>query len=257
MCDLEDNKKVSAVEGSTSLDNIKVEAEKCGFELGDRLVVFRRHDDAAQALLEGGVDAFTSDAMALRAYAAGQAPKVVGKPFSEEPYGFAVAKGDARLLDLIDRTLREMERDGTYAAIYAKWFGDRHQALSAGRTGRAGRRCEPRGARARPGRGCRTRRRRHHRDLCRADRPGDTLSRIARKYYGPAWASSWQRIYEAKSGRSGRPGPPPGRDDARDPEMRPGSRRVELMARAPARAKRASGGDRPESPVAPEKRAME
>jgi nucleoid-associated protein YgaU len=23
------------------------------------------------------------------------------------------------------------------------------------------------------------------------------LSRIARKYYGPAWASSWQRIYEA------------------------------------------------------------
>jgi nucleoid-associated protein YgaU len=27
--------------------------------------------------------------------------------------------------------------------------------------------------------------------------PGDTLSKIARKYYGDAWATSWQRIYEA------------------------------------------------------------
>jgi nucleoid-associated protein YgaU len=26
---------------------------------------------------------------------------------------------------------------------------------------------------------------------------GDTLSKIARKYYGDAWATSWQRIYAA------------------------------------------------------------
>ena len=27
--------------------------------------------------------------------------------------------------------------------------------------------------------------------------PGDTLSRIARQFYGDAWATSWQRIHEA------------------------------------------------------------
>ena len=27
--------------------------------------------------------------------------------------------------------------------------------------------------------------------------PGDTLSKIARKYYGQEWATSWQRIFEA------------------------------------------------------------
>jgi ABC-type amino acid transport substrate-binding protein len=193
VCDLK-GRRVAAVEGSTSLDNIQIEAEKCGFELGDQLVVFRRHDDAAQALLEGRVDAFTSDAMALRAYAEGQPLKVVGKAFSEESYGFAVAKGDVRLLDLINRTLREMEQDGTYAAIYAKWFGDAIRpyplgapdapvadATLAERT--------PGPASIEPGAGAG--------GTTHVVQPGDTLSRIARKYYGTAWATSWQRIYEA------------------------------------------------------------
>ena len=115
-------KKVAAVEGSTSLDNIKAQAATCGFELD--VITFRRHDDAVKALLEGKVDVFTSDALALRAFAEGRPLKVVGDPFGEEAYGFAVAKGDAPLLQLIDKTLREMERDGTYAAIYQRWFGD-------------------------------------------------------------------------------------------------------------------------------------
>ena len=48
----------------------------------------------------------------------------MGNHFSEEPYGFAVPRGDERLLELVNHTLKEMERDGTYAAIYEKWFGD-------------------------------------------------------------------------------------------------------------------------------------
>ena len=59
---------------------------------GDNLVTFRRHADAVQALLDGEVDAFTSDGMALRNFAEGQPLKVVGDPFSKEPYGFAVPR---------------------------------------------------------------------------------------------------------------------------------------------------------------------
>ena len=77
-----------------------------------------------QALLDGEVDAFTSDGMALRNFAEGQPLKVVGDPFSKEPYGSAVPKGDQRLRQLIDKTLLDMEKDGTYAAIYKRWFGD-------------------------------------------------------------------------------------------------------------------------------------
>jgi polar amino acid transport system substrate-binding protein len=206
VCDLE-GKKVAAVEGSTSLVNIQVEARKCGFELGDRLVVFRRHDDAAQALLEGRVDAFTSDAMALRAYAAGQPLKVVGEAFSEEPYGLAVAKGDARLLELINRTLREMEQDGTYAAIYTKWFGDaiRPYPLGAPDAPVADAtlaEATPGPAAIEPGAGA------SGTVETYVVRPGDTLSRIARKHYGAAWATSWQRIYEANRDVIG---PDPGR----------------------------------------------
>ena len=33
-------------------------------------------------------------------------------------------KGDQRLQQLIDQTLRDMEQDGTYGAIYERWFGE-------------------------------------------------------------------------------------------------------------------------------------
>jgi ABC-type amino acid transport substrate-binding protein len=191
VCALKD-RKVAAVEGSTSLDNIRAQAATCGFELKD-LITFRRHDDAVKALLEGEVDVFTSDALALRAFAEGQPLKVVGKAFSEEAYGFAVAKGDAPLLQLIDKTLREMERDGTYAAIYQRWFGDAirpylgDEAAPVAQAALA--RSEPAAVEPAAGAG--------GPGETYVVQPGDTLSKIARKYYGEKWATSWQRIFQA------------------------------------------------------------
>jgi putative glutamine transport system substrate-binding protein len=201
VCDLK-GKKVAATEGSTSLDNIKAAAARCGFELGDDLVAFRRHQDAIEALLDGQVEAFTSDGIALENFALGQPLKVVGNHFSEEPYGFAVPKGDKRLLQLVDRTLKEMEKDGTYAAIYEKWFGDAIRpypleesepvatevaalattdapALVEPKTGAAPAMTEY------------------------VVRAGDTLSRIAGKVYGDVGPASWRRIYEANKAAIG------------------------------------------------------
>ena len=186
-------KKVAAIEGSTSLDKIKAEAATCGFEL-DGLTAFRRHEDAVKALLEGKVDVFTSDALALQAYAEGRPLKVVGNPFSEEAYGFAVAKGDTRLLQLIDKTLREMERDGSYAAIYKRWFGDAippYLGDEASAPVAQAALASPAPAAVEPGAGA------SGTGETYVVQPGDTLSKIARKYYGQEWATSWQRIFEA------------------------------------------------------------
>jgi ABC-type amino acid transport substrate-binding protein len=197
VCDLR-GKKVAAIHGSTSLDNIKAEAKRCGFELGDNLVTFRRDDDAVEALLAGEVEAFTSDGVALEDVAKGQPLKVVGNHFSEEPYGFAVPKGDERLLELVNHTLKQMEQDGTYAAIYEKWFGDaiRPYPLEEPETAAASTEVAALAATSAPAI-----------VVPQTEPPeaieqyvvqaGDTLSRIAGRVYGDVSPASWRRIYEA------------------------------------------------------------
>jgi polar amino acid transport system substrate-binding protein len=200
VCDLE-GRKVAGIEGATSLENIRAAAAECGFELGDNLLTYRRHADAVQALLAGAVDAFTSDGVALRNFARGQPLKVVGEPFSQEPYAFAVPKGDARLLQRINQTLRDMERDGTYASIYRTWFGDGVSPHPLGEAdapvaaagtpearAAADRRASATPDAVEPGAGAEATFEAY------VVQPGDTLSRIAREFYGEA---SWQRIYAA------------------------------------------------------------
>ncbi len=203
VCDLA-GKQAAAIEGSTSLDTLRQEMRACGFEPDEAIVVFARHPDAVQALLDGRVAAFASDGVALENAAAGLALEVVGNHFSEEPYGIAVPKGDRKLLDLVDATLTAMADDGTLAAIYAKWFGDtvapyplEHADLAT----------DP--AELAP--------------LVTSDAPplltpekrpsqpvdeyvvqrGDTLSKIAGKVYGDVSPSSWRRIYDANRERIG------------------------------------------------------
>jgi ABC-type amino acid transport substrate-binding protein len=195
VCDLQD-RKVAAIEGATSVANVRAAAADCGFELGDNLITFRRHADAVQALLDGAVDAFTSDGVALQNFAEGQPLKVAGEPFSKEPYAFAVPKGDQRLRQLIDKTLRAMEQDGTYAAIYERWFGDEispyplseaEAPVAAVAPADQAASTASDAAEPEPGAG-----------ETRASyvvQSGDSLSKIARDFFGNA--SAWQRIYEA------------------------------------------------------------
>lgn len=49
--------------------------------------------------------------------------EIVGKPFTVEYYGIAVKKGNSALLRQINRALAQIKADGTYDAIYDKWFG--------------------------------------------------------------------------------------------------------------------------------------
>jgi ABC-type amino acid transport substrate-binding protein len=82
---------------------------------------------AFQALAQGQVDAYTNDGIQLYGLKA-KAPKpddwdVVGDFYSEEPYGMAMRKGDAKFKAAVDAGLRKGFESGKYFEIYDRWFG--------------------------------------------------------------------------------------------------------------------------------------
>ncbi|HEU4368371.1 MAG TPA: transporter substrate-binding domain-containing protein [Methylomirabilota bacterium] len=82
---------------------------------------------AFQALAQGQVDAFTNDGIQLAGLKA-KAPnpgdwEIVGEFYSEEPYGMAMRKGDAKFKAAVDAGLRKGLEGGKYFEIYEKWFG--------------------------------------------------------------------------------------------------------------------------------------
>ncbi len=82
---------------------------------------------AFQALLQGQVDAFTNDGIQLAGLKS-KAPnpgdwEIVGDFYSEEPYGMAIRKGDAKFKAAVDGGLKKGFESGKYFEIYDKWFG--------------------------------------------------------------------------------------------------------------------------------------
>ena len=53
----------------------------------------------------------------------GKFKSIADKEFVPEQYGIAVKKGNAELLAKINKGLADIKADGTYAAIYTKYFG--------------------------------------------------------------------------------------------------------------------------------------
>ncbi|WP_412174870.1 transporter substrate-binding domain-containing protein [Actibacterium sp. XHP0104] len=96
--------------------------------LQERDIDGRGYDDL-QALLaafeRGELDAVVFDAPVLAYYAnhrgRGKA-EMVGAPFRRESYGFALPAGSP-LLEPINRALLQLREDGTYDALYRKYFG--------------------------------------------------------------------------------------------------------------------------------------
>ncbi|HHW09381.1 MAG TPA: basic amino acid ABC transporter substrate-binding protein [Firmicutes bacterium] len=92
---------------------------------GAMILTFQTMPEAFLALKAGQVDAVVADEMvAIEEMAAnpGQT-EIVGEPFTVEYYGIAVKKGRTDLLKKINLALAQLKVDGTYDAIYQKWFG--------------------------------------------------------------------------------------------------------------------------------------
>jgi polar amino acid transport system substrate-binding protein len=94
-------------------------------ENGLNFVGVARIEDAYQLLEEQKVEAIVYDAPVLLYHALTQGKgrtQVVGRIFQQEQYGIALPTGSA-LREPINEVLLEIQMDGTYDALYTKWFG--------------------------------------------------------------------------------------------------------------------------------------
>lgn len=92
---------------------------------GVTIRTFQTMPEAFLALKVGQADAIVGDELVAieEMQANPDQVKVVGEPFTVEYYGIAVRKGNSDLLRRINRALAQLKADGTYDAIYEKWFG--------------------------------------------------------------------------------------------------------------------------------------
>jgi glutamate transport system substrate-binding protein len=115
--DLE-GKEVCSVTGSTSIETVEVEygATPRGFDT---------YSECRDQLLNGSVDAVTTDGAILLGYAAENPDelKVVGEPFSEERYGIGYAFGDTDFCNYIQDTIKAAQDDGTWLEAFEATLG--------------------------------------------------------------------------------------------------------------------------------------
>jgi len=104
-------KNVCSVEGSTPAENIRTKYPAA------QLTLFDVYSKCADALTNGQVDAVTTDNVILTGLVAGNpdGSELVGNPFTKEPYGIGIAKGDQAFRDFINDTLEESFEDGSWA----------------------------------------------------------------------------------------------------------------------------------------------
>ncbi|MCI3906003.1 glutamate ABC transporter substrate-binding protein [Streptomyces spectabilis] len=114
-----DGKRVCSAAGSTPYQRIQKDYPKA------TLVAYDTYSVCVDNLLTYQVDAVTTDDAILIGYAA-KVPdelKVVGRSFSEEPYGIGVPRGDDTLRFAIDDALAARERDGDWKKAYDATLG--------------------------------------------------------------------------------------------------------------------------------------
>jgi glutamate transport system substrate-binding protein len=113
-------KKVCTVQGSTSLTNLQAQAPQA-----DVSTLFDKYGLCVEALNDGRVQAVTTDNAILAGFVE-QGPdkyKLVGAPFSNEPYGIGLKKGDNTLQAFLNTQLEMFFRDGQWKKAYDKTLG--------------------------------------------------------------------------------------------------------------------------------------
>ncbi|MFD7665375.1 glutamate ABC transporter substrate-binding protein [Streptomyces sp. NPDC059788] len=112
-------KKVCSIVGSTPLQEIKKP------KYGAQTTELGKYSLCVKQLLDGQVDAVTTDDAILKGYAAERPSKlkVVGKPFTKEPYGVGLQKDDKVLRDAITDALEKHIKNGDYKKAYEGTLG--------------------------------------------------------------------------------------------------------------------------------------
>ena len=115
---LNNGKTLCSVAGTTNAQQIKDR-----FAQRVTLLEYPKYYDCVIALIDGKVDAVTSDDVILAGYAA-QNPellRVVGKPFTNDKYGIGLKKGDTTTRQKINAAIDKMVRDGSWRRSLDKY----------------------------------------------------------------------------------------------------------------------------------------
>lgn len=113
-------KTVCSVDGSTPAARIESDFPDT------ELVTFAAYTDCLDPLRNGQVDAVTTDNVILAGYVA-ESPedfKVVGEPFTAEPYGIGLAKGDDQFRSWINDVLEKSFEDGRWVEAWEATAGE-------------------------------------------------------------------------------------------------------------------------------------
>jgi len=111
-------KKVATESSSTAANDIKKAAPKAKVQL------FEENNDCLQAVQQGRVDAYVLDQGILVGDASTNSDvKVVGQPFTTEPYGIGLPKDDPAFKKVVNDWLTTIEQDGTWAKLWKATIG--------------------------------------------------------------------------------------------------------------------------------------
>jgi glutamate transport system substrate-binding protein len=112
-------KKVCTARGSTSETNLEKFAPKA------TPLLFDTYSQCAEALGDGRAEAVTTDNSVLLGFVQknGGASELVGRPFTEEPYGIGVKKGDSQFRSFVNDVIERMYRDGRWKVAYDTTIG--------------------------------------------------------------------------------------------------------------------------------------
>ena len=115
-------KRTCSVSGSTPAETVQ---EKYGLVAGQDLQLVDVYTKCRDALANGQFDAVTTDNVILAGYvdAAPDKFELVGKPFTEEPYGIGIPEGQEDFCAFINKTLTDSVADGSYAKAFTSTVG--------------------------------------------------------------------------------------------------------------------------------------
>ena len=107
-------KKVCSVTGSTPAENIRENYPEAD------LTEFDVYSKCAEALKNGQVQAVTTDNVILLGLISQdeESFELVGEPFTKEPYGIGLKKGDTEFRNFINDTLQKAYDDGRWLAAW-------------------------------------------------------------------------------------------------------------------------------------------
>jgi glutamate transport system substrate-binding protein len=112
-------KRVCSVTGSTPAENVRTNYPQA------KLTEFDVYSKCAEALKNNQVDAVTTDNVILLGLISKdqESFELVGKPFTKEPYGIGVKKGDTQFRNFINDVLDKIKQDGRWMKAWQDTAG--------------------------------------------------------------------------------------------------------------------------------------